>query len=412
MAKQYKSKLLFNVEDGRDHKSAITGLFEKARSFECMVAFAKMSAWKDFKTVLKTALARGMRARMGIGLDFYHTDPTLLIELWKIASKPGSLLELFVSDADETFHPKIYAFRYPNGCKLLVGSANFTKGGLSGNYEASILIDDATSEMMPSVTGHFDQLIDDEVLIPATKEVIDRYAYEHEVFTAAMRLAKRKAKNTVFSTGNSFYTLTEFLKMMREGSPNSRFDSDMAIRRETRATARTHLMEMAAWPNDPAQQFPQRYDALISAFHSGGLKRGKSFVAAFPAEFSAAVTEIVNNAEVEPRQAFEILLTHFKGIKGAGINLLTEILHSLDNERFAVMNQNSVSGLRIAGFQEFPPQPAKDNVSPDLYQLYCDRAKEVRNKLHLSSFTELDALFNFVYWHDERQEDEEEDDQG
>jgi hypothetical protein len=32
-------------------------------------------------------------------------------------------------------------------------------------------------------------------------------------------------------------------------------------------------------------------------------------------------------------------------VKGAGINVITEILHSLDNLRFVVMNQASVAGL-------------------------------------------------------------------
>lgn len=407
MANKYKSKLLLNVEDGDDHKSEIISLLKNAQAFECMVAFAKSSAWKYFKPVLKKALARGTRARIAIGLDFFHSDPELLFDLWKISSKPGSQLELFLSEAEETFHPKIYAFQYGNRCKVIVGSANFTSGGLAGNYEASIAIDDTDHEMMSSVTGHFDELVEEGVLVPATQERIARYAYEHEIYAEALRLAKRKAKNTIIAGGDSFYTLSEFLAMMKEGQPESRFDHDIATRSATRSVSRRLLTDMANWQGDPAENFFDRYGDLISSFHSGGIKRSKPFVTDHPADFTNAVTAIVASPAVGPKEAFETLYSYFKNIKGAGINLLTEILHSLDNKRFAVMNQNSVAGLRIAGFRDFASKPSKQNVNADAYQAYCDSAMVVRKKLALKNFTELDALFNYVYWYDNRDDLEE-----
>jgi hypothetical protein len=85
-------------------------------------------------------------------------------------------------------------------------------------------------------------------------------------------------------------------------------------------------------------------------------------------------------------------------VSGAGINVMTEILHSLDNLRFVVMNQNSVSGLRLAGFNRFPIHPSKTNVNAATYADFCGKAKTVRDGLGLKSFTELDALFNYAYW--------------
>lgn len=409
MTTKYNTKLLLNVEEGNDHKSKILTLLKNARSFDCMVAFAKASVWKDIKPALVKALARGMRARFAIGLDFYHTDPELLNDLYKIASKPGSLLELYLSDAAETFHPKMYAFSYPDGCTVLVGSANFTQGGLAGNYEASVLINDDDGEMRSAVVSHFDELIEEEILVPATEENIGEYAYEHEIYKNAFLLAKRRAKQTIAQRGNSFYALSDFLTMMKEGSPKSRFDDDMAIRRETLKIARARLDTMANWQGEPAVDFAARYSDLIAAFHSGGISRSKSFVSAHPVEFTKAIAEIAAGFDLEPGEAFAILHKHFVGIKGAGINLLTEILHSLDNKRFAVMNQNSVAGLQIAGYHEFPERPKKGDVDSETYQLYCDSARKVREKLGLSDFTELDALFNFVYWHDDRVTSDEND---
>ena len=77
---------------------------------------------------------------------------------------------------------------------------------------------------------------------------------------------------------------------------------------------------------------------------------------------------------------------------------MTEILHSFDNTRFVVMNQNSVSGLSLADVSGFPANPSKDTVDAALYVKFCKRADEIRLQLGLKTFTELDALFNYAYW--------------
>ena len=92
---------------------------------------------------------------------------------------------------------------------------------------------------------------------------------------------------------------------------------------------------------------------------------------------------------------------HFENITGAGINLLTEILHALDNRRYAVMNQNAVTGLAVAGFGGYPDHPTKSNVDGELYARYCLQARSVQSELGLANLTELDALFNYVYWQEE-----------
>ncbi len=77
---------------------------------------------------------------------------------------------------------------------------------------------------------------------------------------------------------------------------------------------------------------------------------------------------------------------------------MTEILHSFDNLRFVVMNQNSVSGLSLADAGGFPNNPSKDTVDAVMYAKFCKQAGEVRDQLGLNTFTELDALFNYAYW--------------
>ena len=62
------------------------------------------------------------------------------------------------------------------------------------------------------------------------------------------------------------------------------------------------------------------------------------------------------------------------------------------------MNQNSVAGLKMAEFQNYPEKPNKNNVDGALYAKFCDDADAVRKALGLADFSELDALLNYAYW--------------
>lgn len=121
-------------------------------------------------------------------------------------------------------------------------------------------------------------------------------------------------------------------------------------------------------------------------------------MAEHPDQFLAAVVDIVGKRNLSPNDAFDVLHGHFSEIPGAGINLLTEILHALDNKRFAVMNQNAVSGMMRAGIADYPLHPTKQNVGGGSYARYCHQADGIRRALGLVDFTELDALFNYAYW--------------
>ncbi|WP_232281008.1 phospholipase D family protein [Novosphingobium nitrogenifigens] len=374
-----------------------------------MVAFAKMSGWKEMKASLEEALTNGTAARLAVGLDFYHTDPELLRSLFRLSKKHD--VELYLSDSYSTFHPKIYAFKSGGGCKVVVGSANFTEGGLLQNYEASVLIDDKSGAMMEKITAHFDALIDNKEIVLATKARIDGYAKDHAINAAWARFARRRATRAVDSGEASLDVLAGFLKMMQEGGASSQFNVQMKVRRANLAAAPTQLRSIAAWKGKTARGFLTEYEHLIGSFHSGGLDRAKTRIADKREDFVDAVASIIDHADLSPRDAFAILHAAFAGIKGAGINILTEILHTLDNRRFAVMNQNAVAGLRLAGYDEFPLHPSKGSVSPDKYQIYCDHAATVSKALGLGDFTELDALFNYVYWHEERADDDSDEDE-
>ncbi|CBJ50463.1 phospholipase D-like domain-containing protein [Ralstonia solanacearum] len=388
-------QLLLN-EERQDHGQVVAKLLKQAERLECLVAFAKTSALNDMMKELEKALIRGLKARFAIGLDFYLTEPDLLRKLRKLGKDHA--LELYLSDSSETFHPKIYAFQSREHCSVLVGSANLTHGGLSRNYEASALISDANGALMASVIQHFDELAADEVIVPATETRIDAYERAYVVHDAWRKVAKKRAEKLNPTDEPSDKLLRDILELMKEDDSAAGFDAQKTLRRNKRRQARDMLENLTSQRGGVKRNFSQRYEALIGLFHSGGLHRGKTRVAEHPDQFLAAVVDIVGKRNLSPNDAFDVLHGHFSEIPGAGINLLTEILHALDNKRFAVMNQNAVSGMMRAGIADYPLHPTKQNVGGGSYARYCHQADGIRRALGLVDFTELDALFNYAYW--------------
>ncbi|MBN9025232.1 MAG: phospholipase D family protein, partial [Rhizobiales bacterium] len=93
-------------------------------------------AWGTANSLSGSLLSHSGKFRaVTFGLSFAQTDPDL-IDLF--VGVPGCYV---VSEfPGGTFHPKVYAFRSGERAAAIIGSANFTRGGMGNNHEASILI--------------------------------------------------------------------------------------------------------------------------------------------------------------------------------------------------------------------------------------------------------------------------------
>lgn len=269
-----------------------------------------------------------------------------------------------------------------------------TAGGLSTNYEASVRVDDADGTLVTEVAAFFDELIGGEVVLPATKERIDEYARQFAVQRAWRDMAKRRADKISREAISDLSVLAYQLAEMKRDDSQSGFTAQRAIRARYVAEAKARIQELAALRRPAASTFLPMYEGLYRRFHSGGLHRQKTRIAAKASLFVAALADILGRSKPPPAEAFEILRRHFLGIQGAGVNLLTEVLHAIDNKRYPVMNQNAVNGLTTAGFVGYPLHPAKGGVDGELYSRFCEDAKTVQRQLGLANFSELDALFN------------------
>lgn len=123
-------------------------------------AFVKRSGTKHIKGAMKAFVARGGVIRFTAGVDAGGTSEQGLRDLLDAVDN-GTGIFVYGNGSSSTFHPKVYLFRNNQAAHLVVGSGNFTEGGLYTNYEASILLKldlsvPADQEILDAVTESLD----------------------------------------------------------------------------------------------------------------------------------------------------------------------------------------------------------------------------------------------------------------
>lgn len=388
--------LVWNENSG--HGSEISSCLKDAKRFTCMVAFAKSSGFSLFSASLRDAIDAGMSATFVVGIDFYQSEPSVLEDLLKL-KKHGDV-KVFMGSFERhyTFHPKLYLFEDSSGARAIVGSANMTQGGLEDNHELSVAFESNTEDLGNRIRGWIDELFDDREIVEATGELVKEYKRRHAIYRSRMAMAQRQAEPAAISSYGGMETLGKILAEMRADASEEGFDRSMRKRALYRNRGLEILEHLASGANLTFQEFLQQYDDLIGTMHSGGLHRAKTTVAHSREKFIEGVRSLLELQSRDPSDLFDHLRIKFSEVSRAGVNVITEILHLLDSERFAVMNSNSVSGMSLAGVTSFPQTPTKKNTDGKSYALFCSEAAKLREHLGLSDFSELDAVFNYAYW--------------
>jgi len=379
-----------------------------ARQLDCVVAFAKRSGLSRILNDLEALLAKGLVARFAVGLSFYQTEPRVLRKLLGLSKKHSAQAYVSATRSQATFHPKIYAIASGKGGKVLIGSANLTGGGLGANEEASALIDDPRNKLFQQVANYIDELIKDETLVELTEERLADYEVAYVIHERYRELLQRRIKRAATELGTKLVLLSDFLATMQEDQSDFGYAVQLKRRVKNATAAKSIIRKIGVSTPLGATAFRALLSALLDHFHSSGISRSKPKLVKgrrrLQESFAATCKLVSGDPSVTPEAAYGQLHSYFVGISGAGVNLLTEILHALDPHRFAVMNQNAVSGIGLAGFDGFPLHPLKSAVDGARYGEFCRKADIVRRDLKLPDFSALDALFNFVYWQENRED--------
>jgi HKD family nuclease len=379
----------------QNHDRRIRNLLKDAKRFDCMVAFARWSGFKQLQKLLVKRLKDGMSARLHIGLDHCHTEPKVLKQL--LALKRKYQIEIFVSasDALRTFHPKVYRFDNGKNISLIVGSANLTYGGLFSNQEVSAVFSLKSDNHIPAYMKALER---GEDVIKLTPENLALYEVRFAAYHVLRGIAEKKIAKSLKAKVPGLEALRTILDTMKEGGKDSEFLKQVRIRKKARAQARTLLNKFENGSPLTRSVFLKQYSKLTGdLWHSGGLQRSKTKIAKTP-EIFQRIIRVAAQPSSSIADKFESMRTIANLASGIGPNLLTEILHTYDNGSHAVMNQNSVAGMKLAGYLAFPERPTRSSVDGRLFEEFCRDADAVRRNLGLKNLSELDAVFNHAYW--------------
>lgn len=168
-------------------------------------------------------------ASVTFGLAFCQTDPNLIDRLIGVKNT-------FIADGgSRTFHPKLYYFRTGDVAEAIIGSSNFTAGGLDKNWEASVHV---KGPWDASVFNQIRECLESYAVLrkPVTKQLATSYRLQ---FDAAK--TQRKPKHPILpGAGLAADQLNSSLLKMSWGeyvkavkaSPYHNFDARLSLLRE------------------------------------------------------------------------------------------------------------------------------------------------------------------------------------
>lgn len=385
-----------------DHAEILRDYLALATRFTCAVAFARMSGFSEIKKSLEDRIAAGMSATFVVGIDFFQTEPELILALLKLKKlvKDPAGVKVYMGTGDNyILHPKIYVFGGQDAATAIVGSANMTWGGLRGNHEFSAVIQGRDVDWEGVLTDWIKDRITDGEIVAADSENVERYAIKRKIYLAHMQMAERRARRAVNSPPGDLDTLRAILATMRADLSEEGFDVQVPQRAHSLQLGPAILRRIAELGTPSPARFLAIYEELLNGvWHSGGLPRAKTTIAKEAGIFQEALRALAASGSSDPEFLYNLLLSFMERVPKAGVNVITEILHTRDATRFPVMNGNSVSGMRMANITDYPESPNKKTVNGATYARFCADAERIRSELGLKNLSELDAVFNYAYW--------------
>lgn len=159
------------------------------------------------------------------------------------------------------------------------------------------------------------------------------------------------------------------------------------------------LKELETAPD--RESFLEIYEKLVGKagnpglWHSGSLFRQKGRVSDQYAKVQSLVREILARPNASVLELTEVGLPIAKQIYGLGVNVLTEIMHSLYSDRCPVLNNNSLTSLKYLGNFKFP---SPNGFKIDDFRWFFLATQALKIKLELDDYGQLDHFLNYIFW--------------
>ena len=209
--------------DAKSLKRTLLRLIEKHEQIFVAVAWAHAGVVAD-----KLIENKQKFKSVTVGLDFCATDPDFVDALRGVP-------HAFVYKQNRScFHPKIYLFLTGQKAEVVVGSANFTTGGLGSNIEACLHLrcdasEPVISEILDTMASYAD------FRQPVTSKLAEAYRRQAEIAASRPRPPSPvlPSDQTAFQRIDSDLlkmSWPEFIKLVRK-DPNHHFETRMKFLR-------------------------------------------------------------------------------------------------------------------------------------------------------------------------------------
>jgi HKD family nuclease len=186
---------------------ALARCLDRSDRADISVAFARRTGLEEL-TALPQFQERGGRLRFLAGTDFQQTE---LEVLDRIDRGAPTQVRVNVSgealDSRRTFHPKVYVCRSENRVEAIVGSANFTRGGLRTNVETAVLLSGPSQEpVLQDLTAVFERHWESPLSRTVTPALREAYralqtargrAYHEALLQRSVRREETRLRNAV-----------------------------------------------------------------------------------------------------------------------------------------------------------------------------------------------------------------------
>lgn len=395
--------IIVNTKE-RKHINHLNELIVNSEVIFIIVAFLKKSGLDLIYQDLEIHLKKGKKLTIVCGLDFYQTEPRALKVLNRLFNiYPNGELYIYDIENKINFHPKLYLFKNDNNYDLIVGSANFTKGGFSDNIEISVKEKfNSENEILKILNLYINDII------KLSKKADD---IEISTYTRKYEIHKRNIKDATKKTENEINELYNFdinkLKIYLESYKSDKKEIENYHERENNYIEAKKILDKITDTNITKDGFINYYEMLLvggeeskKLWHSDKLYRHKSDNTFNDyGKFKEMIRIIRQNLEKKPKEILQILSIFYKGnnkskISGVGINIVTEILNTYKPEKFAVVNKNPITSLKELGFEIFPNA---QGFKPEDYEDYCNVLTNIMTIADLKSLGQVDHFLNHIY---------------
>ncbi len=180
----------------------LNDLFAWAEVALLCVSYASYQAFRLLDSSIYDFLRRGGALRALFDIERFFTDPEIIAELCTIPGDSECRVyyrtpaSKHVRNQYGPLHAKIYLFKKKTAVRALIGSSNFTVGGLKSNVESNALLEGSVQEpFFKEIMQTFDGLWDSPHAIrPEDRyEIIERYeAFIQEDRKSRLRLRRQR----------------------------------------------------------------------------------------------------------------------------------------------------------------------------------------------------------------------------